>query len=115
MNIDTIESALNALYQEFGTEEFGEDYALMESEGQRAITVRLAEHQAETNEARQKAGILTYPGLLYEAANKAVGESDPSLKIDALLEAAAVALAFAASVQRQTLAFDAVEDEQEEE
>lgn len=104
---DTIAMILHTLYEGFGPEETGEDYALGAPEYDRAIAADMAGYWHEVNEARRALDIVEYDGLLMEAVLKARGQADPNLLADSLLEVAAVAISYANSTQRQTNALNA--------
>lgn len=106
---DTIAMILHTLYEGFGPEEEGEDYAIGTNEYERAIAHDMAKYWFDVNEARRALDTVEYDGLLCEAVLKARGEYDPNHLSDALLEVAATAIAYANSVQRQTNAFNAEE------
>ena len=107
MSEHSIASTLHYLYEGFGAEETGTDYALGVSETERAIAQSAAAYWGETNAARQRVDALEWNGLLVEAQFKARAETDPNALIDRLLELAATAIVYAESVQRQTEAFNA--------
>lgn len=107
MIIDSIASALDALQENVSFPlEAGEDYPLLESENERQVMESTYRYLAERNEARKVAECVTWDGLLQEAGAKAQAQAEPTQKFDALLELAAVALAFAGSVSRQTEGFN---------
>jgi len=107
MSIATI---LTDLYEGFGPEAEGEDYALGIKEYEREISAEQAVYWGEVNAARAVFDCVEWDGLLNEAIFKVKGEADPNLLTDRLLEAAALAVAYAESVQRQTLAFNGEEE-----
>lgn len=106
-----IAQILNDLYEDFAMYD-GEDRGLMWSESDRLNAQRAAGRYAQMNRARGEDA--TWDGLLVQAVYEANAEVDPNLKTDALLRVAATALSFAASVQEQTDALNAAEEETEE-
>lgn len=105
--IDTIENTLDELFDTFEIAEVGEDYDLSpRSENTVAIARSRARHWAEINEARRNHGVVAWEGVIEEAFHGVAAEVDPNQKTDALLVLAATALTCAASVQRQTDAFN---------
>lgn len=103
----SIASTLHYLYEGFGADEKGDDYALGVTEGRAAIQRQVAEAWSETNKAREAIDALEWDGLLAEASAKARCEHEPNALIDRLLELAATAIVYAESVQRQTEEFNA--------
>lgn len=112
MDYSTTDSIIQELYSTFGAEPEGEDRPLAYSYNDTHSYASLAGRQHAINVARTELdGDAAFDGVLFEAVCAANAETEPNLKIDALLNAAAVALAFAASVQRQLAAFDAAAEE----
>lgn len=103
--IDTIANVLHELYAGFDYAAEGEDHNLMRQPPEGFDAART--YWSQINEARAAIGETSYDGLLIEAHFTALSETDPNLRTDALLRVAATALAYAASVQRQTDAFNA--------
>ena len=81
------------------------DAGLLWSANTAERALRDAAYVAEVNLARLQAGVLTWDGLIYEAANRAVGETIPEIKREALEELALVAIANIASLDRQMAEF----------
>lgn len=113
MIIDSIATALDALYTNVSFAEVGEDYDLATTENDLAVHASNGAYWQAVVLAQAKADVLTYPVLLTQAYHEALGEADPNLKQDALLRLAATALSFAASVDRQTVEINAEDEEVE--
>ena len=103
---------LEHIYEGFGPEDEGEDYAFGLEQDQVDIATANAIHWDEVNYARREFGLgsLTWDGLVTEGYFRVRAETEPNLLTDRLLELAATLVAFAESVQRQTAAFNAVEE-----
>ena len=93
---------LEHIYDGFGPEPTGEDFAFGITEGEREIAVARTAYWTEVNEVRREAGVLRWDDIVTEGYNKVRAEADPNLLTDRLLELSAALVAFAESVQRQT-------------
>lgn len=104
---DAIAEILHTLYEGFGDLPESDDFMLARSAPEAFRSA--ADYWAAVEAARVAEGSPSYDGMLNEAMYAALVEADPNLRTDALLRVAAVALAYAGSVQRQTDAFNAEE------
>lgn len=90
-----------------------EDLPFLFSDGAGEKARSQAAYLAEVNDARREADVLSWDGLIFEVANRAVGETEPTLKAHALEELAGIALAALDSLERQVEKFNE-EDETED-
>lgn len=114
--ITTVAETLDILYDDFDFADEGEDRPLMWRTDEAERSARQAQTWAEINEAREGGrrswdsiasnGGASWDGVLLQEVYEANGETDPNLKVDALLRVAATALTYAASVTRQVIAFE---------
>lgn len=88
-------------------DEEGDDHALGAREQDVAVAASQARYWGMVNEARLRAGVLEYDGLLMEAALRARAETEPDLLVGRLVDLADVAMNYAVSVLRQTDALNA--------
>lgn len=109
MSTDTIADNLTGLYEGFGPQTTGEDYALGVNASEASVAAEQARYWGMVNDARKSLGVIEWDGLLCEATLKARAESNPELLADRLLELAAIAVTYANSVQRQVNDFDVEE------
>lgn len=105
---ESIAEILNTLYEGFGDLPEGPDYNLARSAPESFVTA--ANYWSAIEAARVIEGQPSYDGLLNETMYAALAETDPNLRTDALLRVAAVALAYAGSIERQVAAFNAAEE-----
>ena len=76
---------------------------------------RKADSLKQINDARDEAGDLSWDGILLEEVYEALSETEPSLRIDELIQVAAVALAEAEAIQALLDELDQSDDESDEE
>ena len=95
--------------------EFGQqDHRSLYSENALREFQRKADHYHQVNDARVAEGSLSWDGILLEEVYEALSETDPVLRIEELVQVAAVALAEIEAIQRLLAEPDVDEDDDSE-
>lgn len=90
-----------------------QDHEFVHAEPEFRRFARQADRWKQINDARSDDGSTAWDGILLEEVYEALSETDPHLRVEELIQVAAVALAEAEAIGRfvEATAFDGVEEE----